>query len=318
MKLPVFFLFLLLPAVSLATDGVLEINQTCATSQAGCFAGDTGGFPVTIGGSAGRSYRLTSELNTGGATTVGIQISATRTTIDLNGFGINGFAIGSKNDSGHGISGAASASFATIKNGSLRGHRGWGIALGDAEGVKIQDLVVEFNANGGVQVGDNAHVVGNRIASNGSATDDGEILNDHGVITGSGALVSDNTVSDSGAQGIRCALAGVGGTFGGCVISNNAVNTSGSSGITANSSLVSGNSVRLAGGSGISAFGGTVARDNHVSSCDSFGLSGDVSFSYGENTFRGNASGGVFGVGPSANLGGNYCLGPGVTAPSCP
>lgn len=33
-----------------ASDGVLEINQTCAI-QTGCFAGDTAGLPVTISAS---------------------------------------------------------------------------------------------------------------------------------------------------------------------------------------------------------------------------------------------------------------------------
>ena len=43
-----------------AADGVAEISQTCAL--AGCFPGDTAGYPVTIDGSAGRSFVLTSDL----------------------------------------------------------------------------------------------------------------------------------------------------------------------------------------------------------------------------------------------------------------
>ena len=37
---------------------MVEINQACALST-GCFSGDTAGFPVTIDGTAGPSYRLT-------------------------------------------------------------------------------------------------------------------------------------------------------------------------------------------------------------------------------------------------------------------
>jgi hypothetical protein len=48
--------FMTLAAPALAVDGVREINQTCAV-QMGCFVGDTAGFPVTIDGSAGKSYR---------------------------------------------------------------------------------------------------------------------------------------------------------------------------------------------------------------------------------------------------------------------
>ncbi len=36
------------PLAARAADGVLEINQACAA--AGCFAGDSAGFPVTLRG----------------------------------------------------------------------------------------------------------------------------------------------------------------------------------------------------------------------------------------------------------------------------
>ena len=42
-----------------AVDGVLQINQACASGP-GCFAGDTAGFPVQI--LARGSYRLTTDL----------------------------------------------------------------------------------------------------------------------------------------------------------------------------------------------------------------------------------------------------------------
>ena len=47
--------------VANADNGVLEINQACAV-HTGCFSGDDPGLPVTIDSSAGRSYRLTSDL----------------------------------------------------------------------------------------------------------------------------------------------------------------------------------------------------------------------------------------------------------------
>jgi hypothetical protein len=53
-------LLLLFAAPALASDGVLEINQTCAV-ETGCLAGDSPGFPVTI--STAGSYRLTGSLN---------------------------------------------------------------------------------------------------------------------------------------------------------------------------------------------------------------------------------------------------------------
>jgi hypothetical protein len=53
-RLMLILLLLLFATPALAVDGVLEINQTCAV-QTGCFAGDTAGFPVTIGASRARS-----------------------------------------------------------------------------------------------------------------------------------------------------------------------------------------------------------------------------------------------------------------------
>ena len=50
--------------MALAPDGQLEINDACAL--AGCFAGDTAGYPVAI--TTPGSYRLTGNLApTGGA-----------------------------------------------------------------------------------------------------------------------------------------------------------------------------------------------------------------------------------------------------------
>ena len=52
---------MLVPSLSFASDGLLEINQACV-STGGC-AGDEPGYPVTITGQAGRSYLLTSDLS---------------------------------------------------------------------------------------------------------------------------------------------------------------------------------------------------------------------------------------------------------------
>ena len=51
----------LLSSAAFAVDGVLEINRACATNS-GCFSGDSPGYPVTINGIAGRSYKLTSDI----------------------------------------------------------------------------------------------------------------------------------------------------------------------------------------------------------------------------------------------------------------
>ena len=56
-----------------ASDGVLEINQTCAT-QTGCFPGDAPGLPVTL--PVAGSYRLTSNLRTSSHALTAILVSS--------------------------------------------------------------------------------------------------------------------------------------------------------------------------------------------------------------------------------------------------
>ena len=68
-----------------ASDGVLEINQTCAV-QTGCFPGDTAGFPVTITEADRRSYRLTSDLVVPLPSNTGIYLHISSATLDLGGF----------------------------------------------------------------------------------------------------------------------------------------------------------------------------------------------------------------------------------------
>ncbi len=78
----------LLSSAAFASDGVLEINQACAVTG-GCFAGDSAGYPVTIDGSAGRSYKLTGDIGgVIGLNTNVIEISANDITINLAGFRI--------------------------------------------------------------------------------------------------------------------------------------------------------------------------------------------------------------------------------------
>ena len=74
-KLPFLLPIALLAAAyaASASEGALEINQTCAL-QTGCFAGDTPGLPVTL--TQPGSYRLTSNLSQALATTNVLQISA--------------------------------------------------------------------------------------------------------------------------------------------------------------------------------------------------------------------------------------------------
>lgn len=66
-----------------ASDGVLEINRTCALNT-GCFPGDARGLPVTIREPG--SYVFTSNLDYYGKDTTAVLIQADNVTVDLNGF----------------------------------------------------------------------------------------------------------------------------------------------------------------------------------------------------------------------------------------
>jgi hypothetical protein len=126
----------ILATPALATDGVLEINETCAI-QTGCFAGDTAGFPVTITESG--SYRLTGNLTPAGlsANSDMIQINASYVRLDLNGFEVvhlqscNGDPPTSCNISGGGTAiDGQSAQHVAVLNGVVRNGVANGIDLG--------------------------------------------------------------------------------------------------------------------------------------------------------------------------------------------
>jgi parallel beta helix pectate lyase-like protein len=121
-----------LTRMAIGSDGIVEINQACATSVAGCFPGDAGGFPVTI--VAPGSYRVTSNLSVPLNTTA-IQINANLVTLDLGGFVVSGLNAcpGYPTTSctvTRGNPGITSAQFlVVVRNGSVTGMGGIGISL---------------------------------------------------------------------------------------------------------------------------------------------------------------------------------------------
>jgi hypothetical protein len=205
-----------------ATDGVAEINHTGAV-QTGCFAGDTAGYPVTLDGQAGSSYRLTSDLIVPNVDTSGIRITDDPKDIgiDLNNFAIIGVGcVGSVTNctptsgTGFGINGAAAFLIGiSVKNGSIVGMGFSGVFLqGQAE---ITNLRVRWNRDIGIRAGPGSIVSGNTVFENG---DDGISVSLGGVIVsgntsnnntgdgiraGSGCLVHQNTVRSNGGFGLR-------------------------------------------------------------------------------------------------------------------
>lgn len=179
---------LLGPGPLRASDGTLEINQTCAAI--GCFAWDAPGFPVTLGtqtpGFDGQgTYRLTGNLRVPDGNTDAIEIVETHVTLDLNGFALLGYALGS--GVGNGVAGSAMASYARIHNGTIRGFRNRGIALEAAVAVRIEGVTVAANVQGGIDPGPQSLVRDNVVEGNGQF---GITVRDH-------TLLRDNVVTDS-------------------------------------------------------------------------------------------------------------------------
>ena len=246
-----------LASPALATDGVLEINQTCADST-GCFSGDAPGLPVTIDGSAGRSYRLTSDLTVPDENTDGISISTNDVGIDLNNFAITGPvtcspAIGSVicaplAGTGVGIRGVE-YTFGTccegisVKNGSISGMGYAGIALGFVS--EVRNVRARRNAQCGICVWPGSTVSDNVVFLNGLV----------GIVAGEHSTILRNTSNYNGGTGIN--------SWGGATIAGNTATHNYSHGIHATTSnnmpppvttegaTISGNLATYNGGSGI-------------------------------------------------------------------
>lgn len=313
-----FALLTLLAALSasspaLGVDGVLEINQACAI-QTGCFAGDAPGYPVTITGSIGRSFRLTSDLVVGDPNLDGIEIDVSRVEIDFNGFSLVGFPIGS--GTGNGVTGGGTngsfAGYTTLRNGTIRGARSLGIALGGAENVRIERMIIESNAGGGVALGDGAVVVDSRVVGNGSSSSDGIAVGDRATIRGNSvhenggrgiyakdrATVEGNVVTESGGDGIEVEVSslvarnvstdnagrGIVSTFGGASVLHNNASGNGGDGIDVDfQALVIGNAARGNAGHGIETGPVSSVRENIVAGNAMVGLKLSVGVLYSQN-----------------------------------
>ncbi len=200
------------PAPGYAVDGVLEINQTCAV-QTGCFSGDDPGFPVTI--VTPGSYRLTGNLTVPDENTGAIVVQASRSTVDLGGFGILGpnncsanppnFNVCTANGTGIGID-ASAAALVEVRNGSVAGMGFHGVdlfSLGVASGLRVAD-----NGGDGIRVGLSGRADGNLVLENfafgisvgtaGRAAHNVGFRNgDAGISTAGGATVLRNTMSEN-------------------------------------------------------------------------------------------------------------------------
>ena len=195
-----------------ASDGVLEINQTCAV-QTGCFAGDTAGFPVTI--SETGSYRLTGNLSLGSNAVMGIRIQAPNVELDLGGFTLrgteacSGYPVTSCADAPGfaGISGDSTTSLASVRNGSVVGMGGPCISLLGASSV-VEDVRVLTCADFGIHVGPAGRVA--RSFAGGAFAS--------GIVFESGGSAIGNESRGNGGRGIHGGYASSG--LGGSILEN--------------------------------------------------------------------------------------------------
>jgi hypothetical protein len=194
-----FTLGLAISQTAWATDGVAEINHTCAV-QTGCFAGDAAGYPVYIDGQAGRSYRLTSDLIVPNVNTHGILINTGDIGIDLNNFAITGAGcVGAVSNctpspagTGSGIARNSALNRGTsVKNGAITGMGSRGVFLGDQ--AEITNLRVRWNGLDGINTSTGSTVTGNTVFQNGR----------HGINVFNGATVSGNNATANIGDGIQ-------------------------------------------------------------------------------------------------------------------
>lgn len=289
-------MFMLIATPALATDGVLEINQTCAENT-GCFVGDGALFPVTIG--AAGSYRLTSNLAVDENTSA-IIVDADHVTVDLNGFAILGPAvcsgtptICSSTGSGRGVRmdfGQPWAVNTTVLNGTIQGMGDRGIQLGNhalVRGVRVSNGQDGINANSGSSFIDNIASWNGRIGIVGAGFE--------------GCVIKGNAANENGLDGIIGAAD--------CVISGNTASGNAQRGISVNTdATLVGNTVNDNAGIGIEIRGGAL-RGNTVIDNGSFGLDGEPEVGYGENVFEGNNGGNANAqvTGGGIEIGTNLC-----------
>lgn len=141
-----------------ASDGLLEINHTCAL--VGCFAGDAAGYPVTLANDG--SYQLTSNLEPAGAD--GIEIATTSVNVDLNGFailgpgdcdGTTGATVSCLDNAGTGINaalGIGDSVAAVVHHGTIRGMS-TGINFFSVTEATLADLTIIESGSIGISLG---------------------------------------------------------------------------------------------------------------------------------------------------------------------
>jgi hypothetical protein len=333
-------LLFILASPALATDGALEINQSCAES-AGCFPGDIAGFPVQI--TSPGSYTLTGNLSVSGADTSGIIVEADDVTVDLNGFQVAGPgtctdfgpSIACSSGTGRGIEAQSQARGTQVRNGAVRGFE-FGVTLNDGsivEGLTSSDNSrVGIVVNSGSVIGCTATTNGvNGITANSSSVTQSQASNNgaSGIAVNGGSAIG-NVVHENGGDGIRssvgqssihdnvsntnwgfgirCGILGgaTGDTQDGCIIAGNAVRFNQAGGIVGRDAVaVRSNTIISNQGDGIVLRFAANVDGNTVFKNTGNGISVNSSSTVIDNTMRVNGGFGLFFLGSQSAYRGN-------------
>lgn len=307
-----------------ASDGVLEINQACAVTT-GCFAGDTPGFPVTIDGTAGRSYVLTDLLFVFDVDESAILVTTSDVSIDLGGFKISGVgcypggidawcSLSEGLGSGVVVDNRSSRRGIRVSNGSIVGMGSSGIDLGRDSAV--EGVYVRGNRGVGISVGNGSTVRHVRSRWNGGIGifgSDAVVVTESvvaanrtvGIDVGGGSHVAHNAIWGNGEDGVSFSA--------GTVVEENLVRSNRANplastilpGIGGLGGIVTGNVVVTIGDAkrGIWTTGSSLVNSNVV-----WNTTGGAQIVLSsDSAYRGNVLGTTSTVATGINLGANSC-----------
>lgn len=278
-----------------ASDGVLQINQACATNG-GCFPGDSPGFPVTI--TQPGSYRLTGNLTVAALNTDAVDVTVSGVTVDLGGFTLQGPVTCSgsgssincapSETSGSGVSITSSEpGVVSVRHGVIRGfYDGVGSGfINTADNTTLLDLRLLGNLNGGALLSFGALVRDVNASYNGG----------DGLVTLGGSLAS--IVADgNGGNGIQA-----GGTLEGAE-----ANSNGKAGVYASTVVLRDSLIGSNTGDGVDSIDSSII-DCYIVRNGGYGIRVGPSYpsTYSGNTIIGNTGGTV--LGPLTSLGASLC-----------
>lgn len=289
-RLVVLLLVCLLPGVVRAGSAV-EIDQKRALAG-GITASDAPGFPVTIDRHG--EYTLVGDLQIADVATTAIEIRASRVTLDLAGFTIQGPVVCKGEPAidcaplgaGDGVHAGRDTEEVVVRYGFVKGMGDDGVEL-LGFGSTIQSVKAVDNGDDGLKIHIHGAVLESSAERNGG----------HGVVTGAFTRIRNTRSYANGGTGIKGANKS---DISECISYKN-----GEHGFTAGltASFVR-NSAYDNRGDGIKGGTATDARWNTVNFNGGWGIRLGRSGTYAENTITGNSLGTVEG---GRDHGGNLC-----------